>query len=160
MLNLYARSDAPYAEESSMMRAVTTVITTVVVFTMVTACAGESPYCTAVKDQKSTLNSLGEKRTNAAYRSYARAFRSVAKVSPPAVKKDWTELAEVTASVLNAHDKVDIKLEEMSDQAKVKKLSTEQLKTLNNAYEAFNKTTPQRRAVVKNVKQECDITLT
>ena len=143
-----------------MKRAVTCVITTLVVFTTLTACVGEDPYCTAVKDQESTLNSLGEKRTNAAYQSYARAFRSVAKVSPAAVKKDWTELAEVTASVLNAQDKVGIKLEEMQDEDKVKKLDTEQLKTLNNAYEAFNKTTPQRRAVVKNVQQECEITLT
>jgi hypothetical protein len=142
-----------------MMRAVTGVVATVVVFTLVTACAGDDPYCTAVKDQKSTLNSLGEKRTTAAYRSYARAFRSVAKVSPPAVKKDWTELAEVTASVLNAQEKAGIKLEDMTDQSKVRKLGTEQLKTLNNAYEAFNKTTPQRRAVVKNVKEECEITL-
>ena len=60
--------------------------------------------------------------------------------------------------MLNAQDKAGIKLEEMTDQAKVKKLNTEQLKTLNNAYEAFNKTTPQRRAVVKNVKEECEIT--
>ena len=143
-----------------MTRAVTGMIAALVAFTALTACAGEDPYCTAVKDQKATLNSLGEKRTNAAYRSYARAFRSVAKVSPPAVKKDWTELAEVTAAVLNAQAKVDIKLEEMSDVDKVRRLTTAQLKTLNNAYEAFNKTTPQRRAVVKNVKQECDIALT
>jgi hypothetical protein len=143
-----------------MMRAVASVVATILAIATLTACAGEDPYCTAVKKQQSTLNSLGEKRTNAAYRSYARAFRSVAKVSPAAVKKDWTELAEVTASVLNAQDNVGIKLEEMSDQGKVKKLDTEQLKTLNNAYEAFNKTTPQRRAVVKNVKQECEITLT
>jgi hypothetical protein len=143
-----------------MMRAVTCVIAALVAVSTMTACAGEDPYCTAVKAQKPTLNSLGEKRTNAAYRSYARAFRSVAKVSPSTVKQDWTELAEVTAAVLNAQSKVDIKLEEMSDEDKVKKLSTAQLKTLNNAYEAFNKTTPQRRAVVKNVKQECDITLT
>ena len=142
-----------------MMRAVAGVVTTALAITTLTACAGEDPYCVAVEEQKATLNSLGEKRTDAAYRSYARAFRSVAKVSPPAVKKDWTELAEVTASVLNAQEKADIKLEEMSDVEKVKKLSTEQLKSLNNAYEAFNKTSQQRRAVVKNVKQECEITL-
>jgi hypothetical protein len=141
-----------------MMRAVIGVVTTAVAITTLTAC-GESSYCTAVKQHESTLNSLGEKRTNAAYRSYARAFRSVAKVSPPAVKKDWTELAEVTASVLNAQEKVGLKLEDMTDKTKVTKLNTEQLKTLNNAYEAFNKTTPQRRAVVKNVKKECDIAL-
>ena len=143
-----------------MKHAVTGVISAAAVIATLTGCAGESAYCTAVKDQEKTLNSLGEKRTNAAYRSYARAFRSVAKVSPESVKQDWTELAEVTASVLNAQDKADIKLEEMTDQDKVAKLGTAQLKSLNNAYEAFNKTTPQREAVVKNVKEECDIELT
>ncbi len=143
-----------------MKRAVTGMITTALAITLLTACSGDDPYCTAVSSQKSTLNSLGEKRTNEAYRSYAQAFRSVAKVSPSAVKKDWTELAEVTAAVLNAQDKVGIKLEEMTDAAKLKKLDTAELKTLNDAYEAFNKTAPQRRAVVKNVKQECEITLT
>lgn len=143
-----------------MMRAVTGVITTVVALTTLTACGADSPYCSAVKEHQTTLNSLGEKRTDAAYRLYAQAFRSVAKVSPAAVKKDWTELAEVTASVLRAQDKVGVKLEEMTDESKVTKLSTDQLKSLNNTYEAFNKTTPQRRAVVKNVKQECKITLT
>lgn len=142
-----------------MMRAVAGVVTSAIAVTTLTACAGEDPYCTAVKEQSSTLNTLGEKRTTTGYRSYAEAFRSVAKVSPPSVKKDWTELAEVTASVLNAQDKAGIKLEEMTDVDKVEKLSTEQLKSLNNAYEAFNKTTEQREAVVKNVKQECEITL-
>ena len=47
----------------------------------------------------------------------------------------------------------------MTDTAKVKKLSEAQLKQLNTAYEAFNGTTEQRTAVVKNVKQECKITL-
>lgn len=142
-----------------MNHAVTGLISAAVAITALTACAGEDPYCTAVKDQEKTLNSLGEKRTNAAYRSYARAFRSVAKVSPESVKQDWTELAEVTASVLNAQQKADITLEEMTDQKKVAKLGTGQLKSLNNAYEAFNKTTPQREAVVKNVEEECDIKL-
>jgi hypothetical protein len=141
-----------------MKRAVAGMVIALAIATL-TACSGDDPYCTTVEKNKKTLNSLGEKRTNAAYGSYARAFRSVAKVSPAAVKKDWTELAEVTAAVLNAQEKAGIKLEEMTDVAKVKKLNTQQLKTLNNAYEAFNKTTPQRRAVVKNVKQECEITL-
>ena len=131
-----------------MTRVVTGVVAALVALTLLTACAGEDPYCTAVKDQKSTLNSLGEKRTNAAYRSYARAFRSVAKVSPPAVKKDWTELAEVTASVLNAQDKVGIALEDMADEAKIKKLSTEQLKTLNDQRKAGTLSQPEYEAKV------------
>jgi hypothetical protein len=70
-----------------------------------------------------------------------------------------TALADVTKGVIAAQKAVGLTLEEMTDTAKVKKLSTAQLKQLNTAYQAFNATTTQRNAVVKNVKQECKITL-
>ncbi len=78
---------------------------------------------------------------------------------PRTIKKDWQSLADVTKGVIAAQKAVKLKLEEMSDSAKVKKLTEAQLKQLNTAYEAFNGTTAQRTAVVKNVKQECKITL-
>ena len=46
---------------------------------------GQSEYCKAVEDHRVALDSLGEKRTNAAYLSYARAFRSVANVATPTI---------------------------------------------------------------------------
>ena len=41
----------------------------------------------------------------------------------------------------------------------VTKVPPEKLELLNDAYEAFNNTAAERKAVVKNVKDECEITL-
>jgi hypothetical protein len=102
---------------------------------------------------------LGEKRTNNAYLSYARAFRAVANVAPPSVRKDWTKLADVTSDVVKAQRQAGITLEDMLVEDKLIKVPPEKLKLLNDAYEAFNDTTDERNAVVKNVKDECEITL-
>lgn len=120
---------------------------------------GQSEYCKAVEDNQVALNSLGEKRTNAAYLSYARAFRTVANLAPPTVRKDWIKLADVTSDVVKAQRQAGISLEDMLDEDKITKVPPEKLKLLNDAYEAFNNTTAERKAVVKNVKDECEITL-
>jgi len=140
------------------IRTATGVAGAVVLLAMLTGC-GKSEYCKAVEDNQVALNSLGEKRTNAAYVSYARAFRVVANVAPPAVRKDWTKLADVTGDVVKAQQQAGISLEDMLVDDKITKVPPEKLKLLNNAYEAFNNTTDERNAVVKNVKDECEITL-
>ncbi len=142
-----------------MRRTAALVVSTIACATVLAGCGGESAYCTAVDKDKSSLNTFGEKRTDAAYAGYAKVFDGVAKVAPASIKKDWTTLADVTKGVIAAQKGVKLKLEEMTDTAKVKKLDQAQLKKLNTAYEAFNATTEQRTAVVKNVKQECKITL-
>jgi hypothetical protein len=142
-----------------MSRTAAFLVTTIVGATVLSGCGGGSAYCDAVEKDKSSLNTFGEKRTDAAYARYATVFEGVAKVAPKTVKKDWTALADVTKGVIAAQKAVNLKLEEMTDTAKVKKLTEAQLKQLNTAYEAFNGTTAQRTAVVKNVKQECKITL-
>lgn len=120
---------------------------------------GQSEYCKAVEDNQVALNSLGEKRTNAAYLSYARAFRAVANVAPPTVRKDWTKLADVTSAVVTAQRQAGISLEDMLVDDKLTQVSPEKLKLLNAAYEAFNDTADERKAVVKNAKDECGIAL-
>lgn len=123
------------------------------------ACGGSNAYCDAVKKDKATLNTFGQKRTDAAYAGYAKVFQGVAKVAPSSIEKDWSKLAEVTRGVIAAQKDVGLSLEDMTDTTKVKKLDKAQLAELNDAYKAFNATTAQRTAVVKNVLQECDITL-
>jgi len=120
---------------------------------------GTSPYCQAVEDHKVSLNSLGEERTNTAFAQYVRAFRAVANVAPGNIRKDWTKLADVTNGVLAAQQSAGIKMEEMLNEKKLALVSADKLKVLNSAYEAFNGTTRERKAVVKNVKDECQITL-
>jgi hypothetical protein len=121
---------------------------------------GTSPYCQAVEDHKVALNSLGEERTNAAFIRYERAFRAVAKVAPADIRKDWATLDDVINGVLTAHRSAGITLEEMtSTSKKLASIPEDKLKALNAAYEAFNNTQAQRDAVVKNAKDECQITL-
>jgi hypothetical protein len=121
---------------------------------------GTSPYCQAVEDHQVALNSLGEERTDAAYAEYRRAFRAVANVAPAGIRKDWTKLSVVIEGVLAAHRSAGIRLEDMdSTNKKLASLPEDKLKALNSAYEAFNNTDDERKAVVKNVKDECQITL-
>jgi hypothetical protein len=142
-----------------MKRTAAVLITTIVGITTLSGCGGGDPYCDAVDKNKATLNTFGEKRTNAAYTQYAKVFGDVGKQAPASIKKDWTMLSTVTTGILDAQKKVGLKLEEMTDTAKVKKLNQAQLKELNTAYQTFNGTTKQRNAVVKNVLQKCDIKL-
>lgn len=143
-----------------MSRTLAVLASTLVCASVLSGCGGGSAYCEAVDKDKASLNTFGEKRTDAAYADYAKVFEGVAKVAPKDIQKDWQALADVTKGVIAAQKAVDLKLEDMTDSAKVKELSEAQLKQLNKAYEAFNGTTAQRAAVVKNVKQECEITLT
>ena len=132
---------------------------TVAILVATLAGCGQSEYCKAVEDNQVALNSLGEKRTNAAYLSYARAFRAVANVAPRTVRKDWTKLADVTNDVVKAQRQAGISLEDMLVEDKLVKVPPEKLELLNSAYEAFNNTAAERKAVVKNVKDQCEITL-
>jgi hypothetical protein len=120
---------------------------------------GQSEYCKAVEDHRVALDSLGEKRTNAAYLSYARAFRAVANVAPPTIRKDWAKLADVTSDVVKAQRQAGISLEDMLVEEKLTQVPPDKLELLNDAYEAFNDTPDERKAVVKNVEDECGITL-
>ena len=142
-----------------MQRTAATVVTVVLAMTTLAACGGQSAYCEAVEKNTKTLNAFGKTRTTEAYTGYAKTFRTVAKSAPTAVEDDWTALAKATDGVLAAQEEVGLGLEDMTDTAKVKELDSDELATLNKAYEAFNGTTDQRTAVVKNVKQECKITL-
>jgi len=123
------------------------------------ACVGGNEYCDTVKTGQKTLNSFGQTRTDKAYQGYSDVMSKVAKVAPKDVKTSWSTLASRTDGVLKAQNSVGLKLEEMSDTKKVAKLKPADLKKLNDAYAAFNGTTKERAAVVKNVKQECKITL-
>ena len=143
-----------------MKRTAAILVTTIVGIATLSGCGGGGdPYCDAVEKNKSTLNTFGQKRTDAAYAKYAKVFGSIGKKAPASIKKDWTTLSTVTTGIIDAQKKAGVKLEDMTDSAKVKKLSAAQLKELNTAYKTFNDTKEQRNAVVKNVLQKCDIKL-
>lgn len=124
-----------------------------------TGCGGGNEYCDTVKAGQKKLNTFGQTRSDKAYQGYSDLLGKIAKVAPKEVKANWTALADKTDGVLKAQSDAGIKLEEMSDSKKVGALKSDDLKKLNDAYTAFNGTTKERAAVVKNVKQECKLTL-
>ncbi len=142
-----------------MTRTAAFLVSTLVCATVLSGCGGGSAYCDAVDKDKASLNTFGKKRTDAAYASYAKVFEGVAKVAPKAIKKDWTSLADVTKGVIAAQKAVDLKLEDMTDAAKVKKLTERSSSSSTPRMRRSTERPAQRTAVVKNVKQECKITL-
>lgn len=134
-------------------------VAALVASTLLVGCGGPSAYCESVEENADLLESFGQDRTDAGYTRYAETFSSMADLAPEDVQEEWTQLATVTRGVLEAQEEVGVPLEEMRDDDAVAELSSDDLSTLNEAYEAFNGTGDQRTAVVTNVKQECDITL-
>lgn len=141
------------------MKRVSVAVAMMVATATLAGCGGGSAYCDTVEDGQKTLNSFGQTRTDKAYKGYADLLKKIAAEAPSGVKKDWTSLSSKTQGVLNAQKAAGLKLEEMNDTAKVKKLKKADLTKLNDAYKDFNGTTKERAAVVKNVKQECKLTL-
>ena len=133
--------------------------TTIVAITTLSGCGGSDPYCDAVDKNKDTLNTFGQKRTDAAYAKYAKVLADIGKKAPSDISKDWAELAEVTGGIVKAHKQTKIPLEDTKKFVQAGKVSKSQRDILNAANAAFNETTKQRNAVVKNVKQECKIDL-
>jgi hypothetical protein len=140
-------------------RAAAAIATAVVALTALAGCGGDDPYCAAVKDNLAPLKTFGDKKTDAGYAGYAKAVRAIATNAPDTVKKDWSKLGSVTDGVIKAQKRAGIKLEDMSDPAKVEKLSSDDLTTLNKAYSTFVDTAEQRKAIVDNVEETCDISL-
>lgn len=143
-----------------MKRTAAILVTTIVAITTLSGCGGGGdPYCDAVDKHKADLNTFGETRTNAAYTKYAKMLVDISKDAPAPIKPDWKALSTATTGIVEAQKKAGIRLEDMKDRAKLKKLEPGQLEQINAAYKAFNGTKKQRDAVVKNVKQECKIKL-
>lgn len=126
---------------------------------MLTGCMGGSPYCDAVSEHETTLNSFGAERSDEAYAQYAKAAQEIAASAPERIKPDWTTIAEVTEGVITAQESTGVSLEQMGDSATVAQLSQQQREELNKAYQAFNDTVEQRKAVVADIDEHCDVTL-
>lgn len=143
-----------------MKKTVAVLVTTIVASMTLAGCGGgDGPYCEAVQKNKSSLDSFGQERTNAAYTKYADVLASIAKTAPAKVKKDWTTLSKATTDIVTAQKTAGIALEKMTDEKALAAISAGKRDQLNVAYKAFNATTKQRDSVVKNVLQECDIKL-
>lgn len=123
------------------------------------ACGAGDPYCAAVKTQQETLDSFGAERSDDAYASYAKALTAISKVAPTPIDEQWASLTRATQGVVTAQKDVGFALQDMADEDKRTALSAGDIDVLNKAYKRFNSTTPQRKAIVADVKTTCDIQL-
>lgn len=132
----------------------------VVVMGTVASCGGEpSPYCQEVEQDRATLDSFGAERSDTAFADYAAVLTSISKVAPAPIDEQWASLKRATEGVVTAHQDVGFALEDMGDEAARAALSADDITVLNKAYERFNSTTAQRKAVVADVLSACDIQL-
>jgi hypothetical protein len=132
---------------------------TAVVLGSLASCGGQSPYCAAVDENQSDLDTFLADKSDAGITTYATAVTSISKVAPAPIDEQWTSLARATQGVLTAHDDVGFALEDMKNEKARTALSEADTEVLNKAYKRFNGTTPQRKAVVADVKKACDIQL-
>jgi hypothetical protein len=122
-------------------------------------CAGEDPYCAAVKQHRSALESFGGDKTSADFTREAKAIRQVASTAPDGSKDDWAAVGAAMDRVLKVHKKAGVTLQDMRDVEKVAAAEQDDLDAIREALEAFNGTADRRAAMVKDVKDVCDITL-
>ena len=130
-----------------MKRSAALLVGTIVTATTLSGCGGGNAYCDAVDKGKTTLNTFGQKRTDAAYANYAKVFDECGEGRAHIDPQGLDEARRCDQGRLAAQKSVGLALEEMTDTTKVKKLTAAQLKKLNTAYQAFNATTDptQRR---------------
>ena len=119
----------------------------------------ESSYCKAVKDNVNSLQTADELETTEAYEKAAQAFRSIAEVAPASVGKDWTKLADLASAVLTALDAAHLRFEDTRDYKKWAEVPLAEQWPIKDAIGSFTIATAERKAVVKNVKDECGIVL-
>jgi hypothetical protein len=118
-----------------------------------------SSYCKAVKDNVNSLQTADELETTEAYEKAAQAFRSIAEVAPASVGKDWTKLADLASAVLTALDAAHLRFEDIRDYKKWAEVPRAEQWPIKDAIGMFIIATAERKAVVKNVKDECGIVL-
>lgn len=135
-------------------------LTTALMVMPLVGCSGGGPYCEAVEKYESTLQTFGATKSDAEFAKYAAATTAIAKVSPEAAQKDWQTLADRTSAVIKAQKKTGLALEDMTKADKVENLSAAEIAAVNKAYEKWNDTADQRKAVVTSIDDECGITLT
>lgn len=142
-----------------MNRIVAALVTATAVGSLLAGCGGDSPYCAAVKENQKALETFNAKPSTKTYTTYAEAVKAIRAEAPAAVKSDWTKLGTAIDGVLAAQKKADIPLEDVADTSKVEQLDSDDLATLKKAYDAFNKTAPQRKAIVADIQKTCDVSL-
>ncbi len=141
------------------VRTAAAVAVTALALSVLGSCGGQSPYCAEVEQNTPVLDTFLAKRTDAAFAGYARAATAISKVAPSSSDRQWSALAAATREVVAAHRDVGLAVQDLKDKDARAALSTADVTKLNGAYDTFNATRDERKAVVADVKKTCDIPL-
>lgn len=125
---------------------------------------GGNAYCDAAKANKDSLAKVGQTTSMKALQGDATVLRKLGKVAPKDIRGDWTKLADVSAAVVAAWRSVGVDIEDAVAKkkpalTKLSQLSSADKKKLEAARTAFNDAKTERAAIVKSLKQECEVTL-
>jgi hypothetical protein len=142
-----------------MNRTVQLLVTGVVAASVLAGCGGDDPYCAAIKEQKTALDSFGSKKTDKGLKREAEAVRIIATEAPDKSKKSWSTVGAALDDVLAALKSADTTLQEMADPATIRAMEQDDVDRIRKAYAVFNETSVQRAALVKDIASTCDITL-
>jgi len=142
-----------------MRKTVQLLVTGVVAASVLAGCGGDDPYCAAVKEQKTSLDSFGTKKTDKGLKAEAEAVRIIATEAPDTSKKNWSKVGAALDDVLEALKSGDTTLQAMADPETVREMPQDDVDRIRKAYDVFNQTSTQRAALVKDIASTCDIAL-
>ncbi|MBD8606184.1 hypothetical protein IFT73_04910 [Aeromicrobium sp. CFBP 8757] len=143
----------------STTRTAAAVVATLLGAGLLGGCGGDSPYCAAVKENQSALDSFGTKVSDKTFAREARAVRAIAATDPAKVGDDWTAIDKAMRRVLSAQKKTGMTFADLNDPEQRADADSDDLETVTKAYGVFNDTAQQRKAVVEDVETTCDVTL-
>jgi hypothetical protein len=142
-----------------MRNTVQLLVTGVVAAAVLAGCGGDDPYCAAVKEQKTSLDSFGTKKTDKGLKAEAEAVRIIATEAPDTSKKNWSTVGAALDDVLKALKSGDTTLQAMADPETIREMPQDDVDRIRKAYAVFNETSVQRAALVKDIASTCDIAL-
>ncbi len=128
---------------------------TALVATTLSGC-GTSSYCTAVEKHRAAIDDAT--LTTASFTALGEALRAIEKQAPSDVRDDYMAVADAVEALLAAEAVAEVPIEELTH-GDVVDLSEDDTADLRTAYQAFNDTATQRRAIADSVEDECDLTL-
>jgi hypothetical protein len=135
------------------------VAATLLAASLLAGCGGDSPYCAAVKENQTALNSFGSAVTDATFAKQAAAVRQIAKTDPEKVGDDWAAIDKAMRRVLSVQKKTGLTFDDLNDPEKRAEADGDDIEAVNKAYGAFNDTAKQRKAVAEDAATTCDVRL-
>lgn len=143
-----------------MKRIAISVASAVIATGALTACGGDSGYCDSIKDFDKDFGKISQTdATSADFKKATQAIDDIAGQSPDSVKKEWKTLGSKLGAVNKALDDAGLKVEDLRDQQKMRKVDKAKIAEVTKAAQGMGEANAAQVKITKQVKKECNITL-